>query len=344
MFTPSRLRLARQRLGWTLKRLAEASDVSTRTLTTHENSADREPSPEVVERLAKALRVQVDFFYRDTVDPVTPAAASFRKLSKTSALMRDAALASANVGIEFFEIIERKFSLPAPDVPDLAKHLPETAAEIIRKLWNLGDKPIPNLLHLLEANGVRALSLSHQFDSIDAFCFSRDGKPYVFLNTSKSGERQRFDLAHELGHLVLHRDLEMTATESKEREAEAHRFASSLLMPRTGVLAQGMGGASQERILAARTYWKTSAMATTYRLKELNLMSDWQYRSMCITLAERGYRTSEPGGIVPETSLLLRKVLFGPQKASLSGVGRELALTDKSEVVGLVNGLVPVAA
>lgn len=344
MFTPSRLRLARQRLGWTLKRLAEASGVSTRTLTTYENSFNVEPTNEIVQRLATALRVQDGFFYRDAVDPVTTAAASFRKLSKTSALMRDAALASANLGIEFFEIMERKFGLPTPNIPGLTKHLPETAAEIIRKLWNLGDKPIPNLLHLLEAKGVRVLSLSHEFDDIDAFCFSRDGQPYIFLNTSKSGERQRFDLAHELGHLVLHRDLEMTAAESKEREAEAHRFASSFLMPRTGVLAQGMSRASLERILKARSYWKTSAMATTYRLKELSLISDWQYRSICIELAEQGYRSSEPDGIIPESSLLLRKVLFGREKASLAVVGKELKLTDKSEVVGMVKGLVPVAA
>lgn len=344
MFTPSRLKLARQRLGWTLKRLSEESGVSLRTLTTYEKAPKHEPTAEIIERLAKALGVQKEFFFKDIVDPVVYQAVSFRKLSKTSALMRDAALASANLGIEFFEVLEKHFALPSPDIPNLGKHSPEMAADLIRNLWKLGDKPIPNLFRLLESKGIRILSLSHKFDDIDAFCFARDRNFYIFLNTSKTGERQRFDLAHELGHLVLHRDIEMVSADSKDREAQAHRFASALLMPQTGVLAQSMNKASIDRILAAKKYWKTSAMAMTYRLKELNLLSDWQYRSTCIELAEQGYRRSEPDGMIPETSLLLRKVLFGENKIGLRTVGAELDLSDRQEVSEFVKGLVPVAA
>ncbi|MEP6814043.1 MAG: hypothetical protein ABI873_00680, partial [Marmoricola sp.] len=86
---------------------------------------------------------------------------------------------------------------------------------------------------------------------------------------------------------------------------------SSFLMPSGAVLGQSMTGAGVERILAAPSVWKVSAMAMTHRLHELHLLSDWQYRSTCIMLSEHGYRRSEPGGTVPETSQLLRKVLYG---------------------------------
>lgn len=79
------------------------------------------------------------------------------------------------------------------------------------------------------------------------------------------------------------------------------------------VLGQLMAGASVEQILTARSYWKVSAMAVTHRLHELHLLSDWQYRSTCIALSDRGYRKTEPGGIVPETYRLLRTVMHGSE-------------------------------
>lgn len=78
------------------------------------------------------------------------------------------------------------------------------------------------MIHLLESKGVRLAPLKHEYTDIDAFCFYRDAILYVFFNTSKSAKRQRFDAAHELGHLVLHSELEMDPSRSKTREAEAN--------------------------------------------------------------------------------------------------------------------------
>lgn len=343
MFNPSRLRLARLRLGCTLTKLAEISGVSPRTLTDYENG-HRPPTEDTLIKLADALAVPLAFLDRDSIEPVAAGAASFRKLSKASATRRDAVLAKASLALEFFETIEARFRLPAPDIPTFDKLAPDHAADLVRHRWNLGDRPISNMLHLLEAKGVRVASLNHAYDDIDAFCFYRDGVPYVFLNTDKTGERQRFDAAHELGHLVLHGELEMVTSTSKEREAEANAFASSFLMPRAAVESQQMRAASVERILVARSYWKVSAMAMTHRLHELDLLTDWQYRSACITLSERGFRLTEPGGIVPETSQLLRKVMFGA--GARITVREAAAALDLSpiEIREYVRHLVPVSA
>lgn len=343
MFTPSRLKLARLRLGYTLTRLASASDVSPRTLTDYENG-HRAPTVETLLKLAAALSVPVTFFEHDAIEAVPAGAASFRKLSKASATRRDAVLATAALTLEFYAAIESRFKLPDPAIPTYDKLAPEQAADLVRRLWTLGDRPISNVVHLLESKGVRLASLNHAYDDIDAFCFYRDTVPYVFLNTSKSAERQRFDAAHELGHLVLHSDLEMDPSTSKEREAEANAFASSFLMPKTAVMAQQMSGASVERILVARSFWKVSAMAMTHRLHELGLLSDWQYRSACITLAERGYRRTEPGGIVPETSQLLRKVMFGRDARLTVNDAAEALSLPSVEIRDYVRHLVPVSA
>ncbi|ALQ32533.1 ImmA/IrrE family metallo-endopeptidase [Glutamicibacter arilaitensis] len=343
MFNPSRLKQARQRLALTLTMLAKESGVSLRSLTNYE-SGKLAPSEENLVKLANTLSVPRKFFERDAAEIVPVEAASFRKLSKTTAATRDAVLASASLAVEFFEVIESKFRLPIPDIPSFDKLDPSHAAELVRHRWNFGDRPIPNMLHLLESKGVRVAALHHEYTDIDAFCFMRDNKPYVFLNTSRSAERQRFDLAHELGHLVLHGDLEMDPSTSKEREIEANRFAASFLMPGSCIRAQSMRGASIKRILAARSFWKVSAMAMTHRLHELGLLSDWQYRSNCMTLSELGYRKAEPGGIVPEASQLLRKVMFGStNKVSVSEASTYLDLYS-TDVRDFVRNLVPVAA
>ncbi|WP_020144463.1 XRE family transcriptional regulator [Terracoccus sp. 273MFTsu3.1] len=343
MFNPSRLRLARLRLGLTITKLAETSGVSLRSLTEYENGK-REPSEENLTRLAGALFVAPHFFEREAIDPVPVEAASFRKLSKATATRRGAVLATAALTIEFFKTIENRFRLPDPSIPSFDKLSPEQAADLVRRQWNLGDRPISSMVHLLESKGVRLASLNHEYSDIDAFCFIQDGVPYVFLNTSKSGERQRFDAAHELGHLVLHGHLEMVPATSKSREAEANAFAANFLMPRSAVLAQSMNGAGIDRILAARSYWRTSAMAMTHRLRELQLLSDWQYRSTCITLSDRGYRRSEPDGIMPETSQLLRKVMYGSQsRVSAKDAATALDI-HPGEIREYVRHLVPISA
>lgn len=343
MFDPSRLKVARQRLALTLTALADTSGVSLRSLTNYEKGK-LAPNRENLLKLASALAVPEEFFEREPVEPVPVEAASFRKLSKTSAARRDAVLASASLAVEFFGVIESKFQLPPLDVATLDKHAPQEAAELVRNRWNLGDRPIPNMIHLLEAKGIRVAALRHEFTDIDAFCFVRDGTPYVFLNTSRSAERQRFDAAHELGHLVLHGEQDMDLRTARARELEANQFAASFLMPRSSVLAQGMREASLQRILAARTYWKVSAMAMTHRLHELQLLSDWQYRSLCVTLSEQGYRSSEPGGIIPESSQLLRKVMYGSaNRIGIAEAARSLQL-HQADVRDFVRDLVPVVA
>jgi Zn-dependent peptidase ImmA (M78 family)/DNA-binding XRE family transcriptional regulator len=342
VFNPSRLRLARQRLGLTLTKLANKSGVSLRSLTNYE-SGKLAPSEENLLKIATALSVPPRFFEREAAETIPVEAASFRKLSKTSATRRDAVLASAGLAVEFFAVIESKFRLPTPDVLSLDNLAPNQAADFVRQRWNLGDRPISNMIHLLESKGVRVAALRHEYTDIDAFGFLRDSTPYVFLNTSRSAERQRFDAAHELGHLVLHGEQDMDPSTSREREAEANQFAASFLMPRSRVLTQSLRSAGLERILAARSFWRVSAMAMTLRLHELSLLSDWQYRSTCMTLSERGYRSAEPGGIIPETSQLLRKVMFGStSKISVSEAATDLDLY-QADVRDFIQDLVPVA-
>lgn len=335
--------MARNRMAANRTKLSELSGVSLRSLAAFE-SGESVPSSETIGKLARALRVSPEFFDLPAVDHIAPEAVSFRKLSKTSASVQRAVLADLSLVKEMYQAIQAQYELPMPSVPDLENLNPKDASEFLRVQWGMGDRPVSNMLHLLESKGVKFAALNPEFEDVDAFCFLEDGVPFVVLNTSRSGERQRFDLAHELGHLVLHGQLELTVEGSKSRESEANEFASNFLMPESALRSKLRGNISVQLILQAKQYWKVSAMALAYRLHKLQMVTDWQYRTICIELAKLGYRTAEPGGIHPESSQLLRKVLFGvDSRMTMRTISQRLAI-NRSEAVGLIAGLMPVAA
>jgi Zn-dependent peptidase ImmA (M78 family) len=165
----------------------------------------------------------------------------------------------------------------------------------------------------------------------------------VFLNTRKTGERGRFDAAHELGHLTLHCEHRLPG--GRDAEAEANAFASSFLMPRAGIMAQRLRGASLERILSAKRKWGVSAMALTYRLHQLGLLLDWQYRRLARDLSQMGYRSAEPdSSMIRESSQLFAKVFeaLRAQNMSAAAIAAELNLTP-DELNQYVFGLIPVS-
>jgi Zn-dependent peptidase ImmA (M78 family) len=271
------------------------------------------------------------FFYAADPEELTVGIASFRSMSKMSARQRDSALGSGSIGLLLNEWLEKKFNLPEPNLPDLSResgvltglynresyeedipypskstaNCPEAAAEAFRSHWGLGELPVKNVITLLESKGVRVFSLAVDAKEVDAFSMWHGGKPFMFLNTFKSAEHCRFDAAHELGHLVLHRHGQ---TQGPELEREANAFASAFLMPRKSVLSNAPRVATLPGLVRAKHYWKVSVAALNYRLHALGMTSDWVYRTLCIQLAEAGYRTKEPEEAIHEKSLILEKV------------------------------------
>ncbi len=279
--------------------------ISQQSLSNYEN-AHAIPTRETLEKIAEALGFPPAFLGADEVEEVPSKAVAFRARTKTSMRKQKAVRAQAALAIEFNDWLTARFTLPEPSVPTYGKPSPEAAAEMVRSMWELGDTAAPNMVHLLEAHGIRVFSLDTEHQEVDAFSFWRDSVPYVFLNTAKSGERGRFDAAHELGHLVIHGH--ERPLNGPEAEREANQFASAFLMPRADVVARMPAGSQVDQILKAKAIWRVSAMALAHRLHDLGLLTDWQYRSTCRQLAEMGYRRSEPDGIRRETSQVLPKI------------------------------------
>jgi Zn-dependent peptidase ImmA (M78 family)/transcriptional regulator with XRE-family HTH domain len=339
--TPSRLVLARQRRGLSRVALAHATGISERSLQSYENGT-QQPLPDSIKGLAATLDFPPEFFFRTDIEEIPTEAISFRALSKVTASQRNAARSAGRIALLLSDWINDRFNLPAPDVPHLPNLQPEAAAEVVRVRWGLGQTPIGNLIHLLEAHGVRVFSLVGECQAVDAFSFAWNGTPVVVLNTSKTGERGRFDAAHELGHLVLHS--EHRTPHGLEAEQEANAFAAAFLMPRSAVLGQNLHNATLDRILTAKKHWRVAAMAMTHRLRELELLTEWSARNIYVALSRMGYRSTEPRGIPRETSQLLAKVVrtVRSEGTTPAHIAADLAITTQ-ELNTHIFGLIPTA-
>lgn len=338
MFRKERLSLARKRRRLTGKSLAEKADLSAVTVSRLEKG-ENQPDDNTIQRIANALSYPVSFFFEEGAEALTTDAISFRSLTKMSAGERDAALSASTLGLELNHWVEEQFTLPNSNLIDLSHETdPETAARVLRQHWNLGERPVGNLIGLLEQNGVRVFSLAENTASVDAFSFWRDETPFVFLNNYKTAERSIFDAGHELGHLVLHRHAGVQSSKSAERDA--NRFASAFLMPSDDVRARIPKVISVAIIIKAKKRWRVSAMAMAYRLRTLGLLSEWQYKSACIELGKRGYRTGEPDGIDRESSSLWRKIFaqLWTERISKNEIASQLHLP-LDELEGLLWGL-----
>jgi Zn-dependent peptidase ImmA (M78 family) len=334
-FNPLRLSIARKRRMLNKRGFAQAIGVTEHTVIRWEKG-ERVPTPENLDAFVRVLRFPKEFFDGDDLD--IPEAASFRSHTTMSASIRDASLAAGALGFLVSDWVEQRFDLPSIQVPDLHLYTPEEAARALRTEWSLGEKPVSNMFHLLESKGVRVFSLAENTVKVNAYSLWRRGNPYVFLNNYKSAESSRFDAAHELGHLVLHQD---GGYSGREAEDQANQFASSFLMPRADVLAVLPRVSYLDQIVRAKSRWRVSVAALTYRLHKLGVLSDWKYHDLCVQISIRKYNKEEPFPIDRERSVVWQKVLqtLWAEKTTQMHIAKDLCLPEE-EINGLIFGVV----
>jgi Zn-dependent peptidase ImmA (M78 family)/DNA-binding XRE family transcriptional regulator len=335
-FTPARLTLARMRRGKKKTHLAALSGLSAQSIMDYE-SGRRAPSDEALNRIASALGFPPAFFSGPDLHVPTETRTSFRSLTSITSGQRNTALAAASIAFELSRWIEERFELPAPDLPDMRGLDPEEASAAIRERFGLGVRPIRSVVHLLEKHGLRVFSVTEAYRELDAFSLWHKELPFCFLNTLKTAEHSRFDAAHELGHLVLHKH---GPPNGRVAEFEADAFASAFLMPRSEVRAMVPRAATLKDIVRLKSHWRVSAKALVVRSHRVGVIGEWAYRGMCIEL-QQNHATSEPEPMPSrETSQILAKVFatLRDEDVTRGDVARALGL-HQEDVDALIFGL-----
>jgi Zn-dependent peptidase ImmA (M78 family)/DNA-binding XRE family transcriptional regulator len=341
MVTHTRFSLARRRRAVSKKGLADLIGVSPNTVLRYE-TGEIAPSDDALERLARCLQFPKSFFDGPEIEEPRRDNASFRGMASKSARIMDAALASGAIAFMLDDWIAKLYFRPEPDLLDLRNQEPRTAAVLLRQHWRLGSKPIANMIHLLEAKGVRVFSLAENTKEVDAFSLWRDDVPYVFLNRFKSAERSRFDAAHELAHLCLHKHGGAnTEYLSDNLEKEANAFAGAFLMPESDIRSICNRPIHSVADLAEyKKRWRVSVSAFNYRLLELGMISESKCTSNYVEMSRRGWLKREPNGIAREQSSILQDIINDLLRRGVTKtkIAAELAIP-ASEIEALLFGL-----
>jgi len=308
---PARLRLARELRGWSQADLAVQAGITPAALSQFESGASR-PGQETLERLRAELEVPSAFF--DLAIEEVPEG-FFRSLRRTPVLDRRRARALAQIAHDVATLAEDKMSSVQTSVPKHPLRSLQTvsadierATSLVREKWGVPSGPIANVVDLLEAHGVVVMRMSLDTADIDAFSLAFTDRPVIVLASDKADRaRSRFDVCHELGHLVLH-GADIWGT--PEVEKQAHHFASAFLMPRDQISQELPDRVDWPKLFHLKRRWQVSLAALLMRARTLDRISEAAYLTAIKAASARGWRRVEPVPLgAPEQPHVLPSVL-----------------------------------
>jgi len=282
--------LAREAKGYTQKELAEFCGCNQSRLSKIE-SGELMPQQTDVENFVRVLEQNQDFFFQQ--DLAAPASVSFYRKAQGLPL-KMLRQCNAQMNVQRLQIERRvgKVQLGKRRLPYLAPTDNGGVKEVARRLrveWGLPPEgPIKHLTGLVEDSGCVIVDFPFPSSKLDGLCIRGPEKPpIIFLNKNFPKSRRRLSLAHELGHLVMHRN------PHEKVEDEAWEFAGEFLMPATAIGKQ-LTHVDLDKLGQLKSEWGVSMQAILQRAKKLEKISESQTQFLWIQIAKCGYRINEP--------------------------------------------------
>jgi Zn-dependent peptidase ImmA (M78 family)/DNA-binding XRE family transcriptional regulator len=310
-----RIKQGRKMAGLNQRQLATKTGVSAQAISKYERDLDV-PSSKVLIQLAQALMVRIEFFLRPR--SITEIEPKFRRRRALSAKGHDALIMRVQDWLERYLEIEEilsqritEFEFPAGFPREVLTYLDvEKAAEDLRQAWGLGDGPFENLTDLLEDKGIKvtAIDADAKFDACTFQAKNDFVVTVIATRTNIPGDRQRFNLAHELGHLVL-------KPMGLDEEKAAHRFAAAFLVPEIAARLELRGKRSALSIYELHILkhkYGLSMQAWIYRAHDLGIISEAEKETLFKFFSLRGWRKNEPGDeMKPELPRRFERMVMG---------------------------------
>lgn len=320
-FNGDRLRKARIYNGLTLTELAEKTSISKQSISLYENNRNI-PDYQRILKIALELGFPFDYFFQKDKIRTRTETTYFRSQATATKKNRTAQSAKLEFVAELYEVLWKYIDFPCFE--DLQIHFDgydtvdecntqaaidemEIVAQTVRKAWDLGNNPIKNMQYELERHGILVTYLNTHEDKIDAFSqrtlVAGSDVYLVAIALEKIYEsRIRFDMAHELGHILMHpwsEDLDsITKEEFKSRERQANMFAGAFLLP-----CDSFGREVAQYPTDLRYYqflkkkWHVSIQAMVYRANQLGVITSNQYQYLMRQISKNGWRKKEPDDI-----------------------------------------------
>lgn len=319
-FNGQRLKEALQFRGMRMTELANKIDIKKQSLSLYANG-ENVPSYENVVKIAKGLGFPFEYFMTEDLCTTTTDNTYFRSQATASKMMQNAQKTKLEYVAKVYEVLLNYVDFPDRNLPpvfftntddpleadsnEILEQI-ELVAKTVRNYWKIGMGSIDNMQYLLESNGIIVTGFNNIDEKIDAFSqrINVENHGTVFIIALAIGEkpdtRLRFDMAHELGHILLHNWDDSNESLSKDRfnalEKQANMFASAFLLPRETFGKEVAPYATNvEYYRSLRKKWGVSMQAMMYRARQLNLITANQFQYMMRTVSAKGWRTHEPG-------------------------------------------------
>ena len=315
-----RLNLARVAAGLSLRQLSEKIEnrVTAQAIGKYERNESM-PGSEVLLALANVLDVPVDYLVGD--QEMTLEGVDFRKKRALGKRERSRIEARVLHLLERYLVVEELLGLPSVewDKPRAAPYSvtqkineADAAARRLRQHWGLGNDAIPNLVELLEEKGIKVLAVDlADINGLAArACSGKKSLPVIVVNSQDCGERQRFTLAHELGHLVMKVGAKLDA------EKAAHRFAGAFLMPAETLQAEigkhrkSIGGSE---LMHFKQLFGVSIQALTWRCRDLGIFAQPLFKKLLDEYNQLGWNSTpyrEPLAMPSEEPMRFERLTF----------------------------------
>ncbi|TAL70095.1 MAG: ImmA/IrrE family metallo-endopeptidase [Bacteroidetes bacterium] len=302
-FNPYMLILARESRGISQSNLAKELKISQGLISQIELKI-KSPSIELLTRISEKLNYPISFF---SIDWRIYSGFSFHRKRKSLGL-RLLNTIDARINIQLIHLVKLlnsveiiHYDIPFYDIDEFDSI--KLIAQSLRTKWKIPKGPIDNLVKFVEQNGAIVILFDFYNDKIDGLSIKVDKLPPVFfLNKFLSGDRLRFTLAHELGHIIMH------DSQKKDIEKEAHNFASEFLMPEDEIKHQ-LQNINLDTLFDLKRYWKVSAQALLVRAEKLNTISENKKSYLWAQINKFGYRKKEPIDIMVETPSTLKLLI-----------------------------------
>lgn len=315
---PERLKRAREAAGLSLRALAEQVGISHTMIKKYEDGLSTPDSSQLI-KLAKALKVRGEYFFRPFTVQLD-ATVEYRKRANTSAKLLKSIHADVEEQAErWYELANlypqfpvKPFAVPT-DLPAQVQTLDEVEqiAAAVRESWKLGEDPITDLVNVLEERGIlvifTTLDANSKFDGLAATICQQ---PVIVVAQHWTGDRQRFTLAHELGHLMLHGRL----AEVVDEEKACNRFAGAFLLPASAIrqqLGQQRRMVEWQELYLLKHEFGLSMAGCLYRAADTAIITSEMLKSLYQQFAMRGWRKQEPNAPYPaEQTILFKQLVY----------------------------------
>ena len=310
-----RIRLSRESCGLTQQELAAAAGMTQSALSQIEAGRVLDSSTQNIEAISLATGYPMTFFDMGPL-PDLPQG-NYRKLARGDSKIEKQVRGRVRHIVEIVQRAEQSLRLPHVAISAVSQldglHEIEPLVMEVRNALGVDSLgPILNLMRAIERSGVVVVRLPIEMEGHDGFSawpdFGLDeARPIIALTGDHPGDRDRFSIAHELGHLILHSA--RRGVDPKQAESEAHRFAGALLLPEEAATEAMRSRITLRSLMDVKATYGISMAAATMRALDLRIISRAQRDAIFRQLTTRGWRTQEPVVVEREQPVLISKII-----------------------------------